>query len=360
MLERNGIDPLYLQVKKEILAQIEDGRIRIGDKLMSENKMMDYYNVSRMTVRSALSELVSEGVLRKEQGLGSFCVGLPQKERPLNVDILVNCDDRYFIPCVLKGINSIFEKENANLLLHDTKDSMDCILRILGEIYDHGTDGVILQLCHQEQNMEPLRQLLLRFRQKSIPVVMLCGEIVDSGCTCLNIDDYYGACVATQFLLDSGHKRILGLFAQSDYGVDGRSAGVQDTVEKRPGCSLSILKYSDSFEHEILDAIERDRITAIVCYNDVYAVRCMRVLQEAGYRIPDDISLIGYDDIDLSMTTIPRLTTLSHPKDHLSSDAARLLLLQMRGAMSNQASFVYRPELVIRESVRDLNKGKAK
>jgi putative Holliday junction resolvase len=78
MIDRTSFEPLYIQVKKDILSAIENGTIRAGEKLKSENEMLQYYGVGRMTIRAALSELTAEGIVRKEQGRGSFCVGLPQ------------------------------------------------------------------------------------------------------------------------------------------------------------------------------------------------------------------------------------------------------------------------------------------
>ena len=80
MIDRNSFDPLYVQVKNHITSAIESGEIKIGDKLMSENEMLKFYGVGRVTIRNALSELVAEGCLRKEQGLGTFSATLSAHE----------------------------------------------------------------------------------------------------------------------------------------------------------------------------------------------------------------------------------------------------------------------------------------
>ena len=96
MVDRNSFEPLYFQVKRDIQEQILSGKIKIGDKLMSESEMICYYNVGRVTIRNALAELVSSGCLRKEQGLGTFCVALPRMEDRKNIDVLLNTGDRIF------------------------------------------------------------------------------------------------------------------------------------------------------------------------------------------------------------------------------------------------------------------------
>ena len=65
MIDRSSFEPLYIQVKNDIIADIKNGKICVGDKLMSENEMLRYYGVGRMTIRAALSELMTEKLVKK-------------------------------------------------------------------------------------------------------------------------------------------------------------------------------------------------------------------------------------------------------------------------------------------------------
>ncbi|MBQ9393844.1 MAG: substrate-binding domain-containing protein, partial [Oscillospiraceae bacterium] len=85
------------------------------------------------------------------------------------------------------------------------------------------------------------------------------------------------------------------------------------------------------------------------------AYGAMKYAQHAGIRIPEDLSIIGFDDSALSTSAVPQLTTVSHPKDHMGSDAARTLLHWIHGAITGPSDTIYRPELVIRQSVLDLH-----
>ena len=355
MIEKNSFEPLYLQVKKDLMDQIEDGRIKVGDKLPSENEMMVLYGVSRMTVRSALSELVQEGCVRKEQGAGSFCIAVPEKIKHINVDVMMNYGDTFFVPYLINGINSILETENASLIIHDTKDSMQGIIDCMNDALKHGTDGVIFQLCHVQENKQELRKVLEQFRQKNIPTVAICGDVPDSEANSLNIDDYYGACAAASYMLECGHKKVLGLFSLPEYGAGERWRGVRETLGRSKKTSLFVENTDGNYMDRVLDTIKKEKITGIICHNDIIAVNCMHVLQENGFRIPEDVSIIGYDDLDISMSTNPQLTTISHPKDHMGRDAAKILLLHIRGVNTQRTDYIYRPELVIRQSVMKIN-----
>ncbi len=356
MIDRNSFEPLYLQVKNDIIAAIEDGRIKIGDKLMSENEMLQYYGVGRMTIRSALSELVAEGCLKKEQGLGSFCVAYPQRMQRLNIDVLINSGDIYFIPHVLKGISRVLEQNSCNLLLHDTKNSQACIRDLLEDILRKGTDGVLLQPnTLPEDNAANLQQVLKQYQRAKVPIVAFCGSLLSNDCISLTIDDQYGACIAAQYLLDCGHRRILGLFPGFDYCSALRMEGFEQIMSAHPETAPCVIYRCTDYASRMLQAVREGGVTAIQCCNDRLAVECLRLLSEENIRVPDDVSLIGYDNTELSLSTIPQLTTIAHPKDHLGSDAAQSLLLLIRAPGSKQGNVVYRPELVIRQSVRQLS-----
>lgn len=171
------------------------------------------------------------------------------------------------------------------------------------------------------------------------------------------IDDYYGAKVAAQYILDCGHKRVLALLPEADFGAKERCRGIKNVMDRQKDATLFLLysEHVSSDANRILHAIQEHRISAVICYNDFYAVQCMHILQENGYRVPEDISLIGFDDSTLSTSAVPQLTTISHPKDHMGSDAARTILLWIRGSMTKSAKTIYRPELVIRQSVLDMS-----
>ena len=104
----------------------------------------------------------------------------------------------------------------------------------------------------------------------------------------------------------------------------------------------------------MLHDIREEGVTAIQCCNDVVAVECLCLLNENGISVPDDVSLVGYDNISMALKTTPQLTTVSHPKDHLGSDAAQTLLQQIQSKQTAANSVVYRPDLVIRQSVRKI------
>ena len=355
MIDRSSFEPLYIQVKNDIIADIKNGKICVGDKLMSENEMLRYYGVGRMTIRAALSELLADGVIRKEQGKGSYCMGLPRKAQRLNIDVLLDSGDTYFVPAyMLKGISPVLERNNCNLLMHDTKRDEAHVTALLRDILERGTDGVMLQPISRDRCSEELDLIMERYAQEGIPVVVLVGSLPYRNCINLNIDDEYGVEVATRYLLECGHRKILGLFYEKDRTPQRRLSGFRKAMAGVADAKAYEITTAN-YEKTLLKLVKEKKITAIQCYNDHVAVECLRLFSENGIRVPQDVSLAGFDDTELSVNSIPRLTTMSHPKDHLGSAAAEAILRTIRNPEEKQESVTYRPGLVIRQSVRNLN-----
>lgn len=350
MVDRSSFEPLYLQVKNDIVDKIESGEIQIGQKLMSENEMLAYYGVGRVTIRSALAELVADGCVKKEHGLGSFCVAYPKRNR-LNIDVLVDSASIYFTPYIIKGISRVLDQNNCNLLLHDTANSTEQILHQLELILKNGSDGILLQPSTVDLSDDVLQPIFDKFSAAGTPIVLICGSSALTPCTSLYIDDQYGARIAARYLLEQGHRRIVGLFNNSQHGTRSRQAGFLEVLNNQPDAVPFLVNSPDDYSAELLYLIREKGVTAIQCCNDLSAVECLCLLNENNICIPDDVSLIGYDNIEMSLSTIPQLTTVSHPKDHMGSDAAKTLLLQIQTGKISSGSMIYRPELVIRQSV---------
>lgn len=351
MIDRTSYEPLYLQVKHDIVRKIESGEIAIGDKLMSETEMMQYYSVGRVTVRAALAELVTEGCIRKEHGIGSVCVALPRKNT-LNIDVLVDNSNIYFTPYLLKGIGAVLEMNSCKLLLHDTFNSNRRIKELLQELLRTGSTGILLQPSNQDpDDDEELLELLSRVREAGIPFVAFCGKLEKMDCTKLYIDDHYGACIAAKYLLECGHRNILGLFSDP---TDWRTEGCVEAVKANPEATLYLQPWEEGCGSAVLQMIREKGITAIQCCNDLVAMECIYLLKENGISVPDDVSVIGFDNVDVPIGITPQLTTVSHPKSSMGSDAARMLLQQLQSGERSSCDVVYRPELVIRQSVKKL------
>ncbi|MGH6905410.1 MAG: LacI family DNA-binding transcriptional regulator, partial [Geminicoccaceae bacterium] len=97
------------------------------------------------------------------------------------------------------------------------------------------------------------------------------------------------------------------------------------------------------------------RPTAIITYNDAQAIGVIKGLQEAGLRVPDDVSVVGFDDIAVAALFEPALTTVAQPIDDIGRLGAEMLIRRIRGEIGDQSAVVLPSRLMIRESTRPLD-----
>lgn len=180
------------------------------------------------------------------------------------------------------------------------------------------------------------------------------------------MDDEEGGFLAAEHLIKLGHRRIAGFFKTDDLQGANRMKGFIRAHRhyEVPMIPDAVAYYSSEEKQTkphaaalaLLKAEQEERPTAFVCYNDELALALMGTAKAGGIRVPDDLSIVGFDDSTLALAADTKLTTLTHPKTAMGAQAAELLLDLIAGkAGGTAADIVYKPELVARESTRAVN-----
>ena len=176
----------------------------------------------------------------------------------------------------------------------------------------------------------------------------------------VDADDYSGARQAVEHLLALGHRRIGYLGVDNRYQSNQRRlAGYRHTlavagVTPQDEWCRTIPSHRFHTEHDVLEAqamlpaLLQGGVTAVFCYNDLVAVGVLMACHELGFRVPDQLSVVGYDDVDLARYVTPPLTTVHQPKLRLGELAMQMLLDILEGRLvKNQMLPV---DLVVRAS----------
>jgi LacI family transcriptional regulator len=175
-------------------------------------------------------------------------------------------------------------------------------------------------------------------------------------------DDRLAMKLAVDHLVTTGHRRIGHLAGPQNVptGV-GRRQGVEQALRDR-GLELACVAECEGYTREAGRAAMRillaghERPDAVVCCNDLVALGAYDVLHELGIRVPQDISITGHNDMPLVDMVNPPLTTIRLPHRELGWRAAEMLFDEIEGRALSASTVVLRPELVVRESTRDLNR----
>jgi len=195
----------------------------------------------------------------------------------------------------------------------------------------------------------------------SAPVVSISGHKKIQGNTNIMLDHERAALLALKHLYDLGHRRIAFMKGQrqvsdSDFRWDGimaMAARVGLTVYPELCVYIESNAWSPELGYPVIrDLLSRTRdFTAIFCFNDISAIGAIRAIADAGLRCPDDISVIGFDDISSAAYHIPRLTTVRQPLLRMGEIAVQTLLKRIQSpSEAYPDTITFEPELMVRES----------
>jgi LacI family transcriptional regulator len=208
---------------------------------------------------------------------------------------------------------------------------------------------------------EAITERLTDLRRRGTPVVLLDRKAVGRDQCSVSVDDRKGGDIAVTHLLDSGHRRIAFIggplsFAQVADRLKGAKAAVQRarldtaamTVEVTPALNVAAGRAAVS---NLLTLAKRKQPTALFCANDLLALGALQQLALQGIRVPQDIAIVGYDDIDFASSAMVPLSSVRQPRHQLGRTAANLLIEEADEARGHKhRQVVFEPELIVRES----------
>lgn len=252
------------------------------------------------------------------------------------IGIIIPSISRIFFPQVIKGIQDGFAKFGYNLMLCDTNDDIEKELFFIQVLKSSWVDGIILGSVAKENDRDYFNKLSnLVIRNKPIPVVLIEREFATSKISSVRVDNYQAGRMATRHLLDSGSKSILHL-AGPRYScmVNDRIRGYIDEIRaKEPTVEPVILEgdFSPLSGYQAIKnyPLANKNIDGIFAANDQMAIGALSALREDGYRVPDDIKIIGFDNTFVASIVEPAITTINVPKYKMGQTAAELLLKQI-------------------------------
>lgn len=262
----------------------------------------------------------------------------------------------YFAELAIEVIASA-RRHGCTVLMDDTAGDAAAELRIASGLGDPMIDGVILSPLGLDQNE-------LASRDRQIPLVLL-GE-ADYGLVCdhVHIDNISAARDATQHLIDQGYRRI-GAIGWQDPSpratAQQRQLGYSEALR---GAGLSVEQalfppvrgYARPDGAAAMRKLLKlpDLPDAVFCFNDMMALGAMRAIHEAGLRVPQDIAIVGFDDVEDGEYSIPSLTTIAPDKTKIADAAVDTLLYRINDGYDDQPCRLIQPgyRLVVRESSR--------
>ncbi len=351
----------YTQIEEDIKKLILSEEIKPKDRIPSENVLAKQYGVSRQTVRKALSDLENEGYIYAVHGSGTYCSDASRfKKDSKDIAVVMTYLSDYIFPKVISGIDSVLAENGYSIVLKNTNNSRTREIKCLEELIEKNIDGIIIEPSKSNMFCKH-RDLYNKLDKYGIPYIFIQGEYsVMSDKVHVLMDDERGAYLLTEYLIGLGHKNIIGVFKSDDTQGQNRHKGYAKALAEA-GMAYDpenvIWFYTeDRAVHPYMNIQEMigngKSIDAIVAYNDQVAFHLIKAIREMGLRVPEDISITGYDNSQTSVNAGISLTTVAHPQDELGRIAAVMLLSMIKGEEVDKR-VVMEPEIIIGNSCKD-------
>ena len=356
--------PKYLQLKEALIHYLSDEHYKADQKLPTEHELIEQFNVSRGTIRQALAQLVNEGVLYKIQGSGTFFSGKLSNASPSSslIGVISPLITTYIFPQIIQGITDIAQQRGYNIVLATSQTNPGKELGCIEQLEAKGIEGLLFDPAFDFQGA-PDEELLSFLKNLAIPVVFMGTMIDDRDVSFVSLDDKDAGFKATSYLIESGHRRIACIYPMSLISGVHRYQGYRNALnaheipfDRRLDKTINARDTHEAHVslliRELLD-LGKECPTAILFYNDLLAVEGCRLLEAAGLHVPENISVIGFDDSELVLQSRTPLTSVIHPKYYLGKWAAELLFEQIaHQELHFPRRLIITPEIAFRDSVK--------
>ncbi|MEX0719559.1 MAG: GntR family transcriptional regulator [Balneolaceae bacterium] len=352
--------PLYVQIVNDIHQKISSGKLQVGQQLKSHKQLAKEYDVSLITIKSALSNLIDDGVLFSRVGKGTF-VAKENKERDFSshssIGLVLQDLKNPFFSLIAHMVEETAYSNNYNLLLSNSSSQIKKEEAQINHFQKLGVNGMIVATLRKEPHAP---EIIRKLHNQNYPYVMV-SYVADKDIYFVGTDHEKGAYMGTEHLISQGHQKIGYINSPvnnslGDVRMEGyKRALVENNIEYHEAYHLRISDGNiiDSFKAGTIlgDSFHAlpNKPTAYFTYNDLTALGFIKRIQELGYEVPGDIAIVGFDDIEQAEYAQVPLTTIHQQVEKIGATAIDKLIQLIEGK-NPEVQTVFAPTLVIRES----------
>ena len=272
--------------------------------------------------------------------------------RTQTIGMLVTDIGNPYYPYLIAPLHDELASLNYRMVLFaERPDGKDADL--IEGLLDHGIDGAVLADSTLDGRTAG------ELARQGVPFVFLTREVDGLAADAAVVDNALGASLMAAEVARRGHRRVGAIFGPSDTSTGvhrerGFRAGLAAAGIQLPDAAVRRGAYNVEFGYSsMLDLIAVEpRPTVVVCFNDLVAIGALNAAKQLGLRVPDDISVTGWDDLPLAAWEICRLTTVRQSMNEMARTAARLLVERIEGRSGpGPRRVLFEPELVLRDTL---------
>lgn len=272
--------------------------------------------VSRYFSRqSVVSDELSRRIEKAANSVGYVPSHPSKKSEGVIIVLIPNLEFGYFSECLREIIRQM-PKHKCKIIFLPTFPGDDSYKSFLKDLY-------VIGVIYLEEEID--REVIRYIRAKNIKVVMLGGAAFDSRCDMVHINDMMAAYEGMKYLLEMGHRKILII---TDF-----SSSISSGFQRLVGCKSALEEFGLVFQEEMAEYSQltfekgyqsmkaalrkKKEFTAVFAFSDETAMGAITALNEQGLKVPEDVSVLGFDGLSISERTTPKLTTIYQPIDKM-------------------------------------------
>lgn len=354
-------------ISRELRAEISSGAFGPANRLPSEAQLVERFGVSRPTVTRALRDLQTEGLIERRAGSGTYVV--ENSSKPLQTQVLglliPELSSTEIFQAICGELGALARGNGYGLLWggsptpYAQRDSSpEHAIDVCQQFIQKNVAGVFFAPLEYHVDKDKVNyELLDQLRKSGTPVVLLDRDVAPfpqrSTCDLVTLDNFAAGFMIGEHLIRLGCTKIrFAARPGSAATVEARISGVREAIV-RNGHSVSseFAVFGDPEDQKFVRGFKADRACdAIVCANDLTAAKLIKTLTEIQVEVPDQVSVVGFDDVRYaSLLTVP-LTSIAQPCREIAQLAFRLMIERINepGLPSRMISVA--PRLVVRDS----------
>jgi DNA-binding LacI/PurR family transcriptional regulator len=364
VIDFNDPTPLYEQIEKSVKRKIEAGELKPGDPIGSHKELSLEYNVSIITVKKALSNLVNEGILYTRVGKGTYVSEQPQKKLDIlkhkTIGLVLRDIKHPFFSMIVHGVEERAYELGYNILLSSSSNKIEKEESQINHFREIGVDGLIIASLSLEYRATDYIQ---KIHRENFPYIMV-SYMHDPDYWYVGSDQELGGFMATEHLIKLGYKSV-------GYLHIGKGNLLSEV--RKNGYNRALNEYDIPFDSDLVFFLGRENFDsgtdrfqlgyefgksfkslqkkpdALVIYSDLTALGFEQAAIEEGIIIPDDIAIVGFDDITLSQYSPVPLTTIHQPSDKIGRMAVDIIQKRIDGSGVGNRT-IFKPTLIVRDS----------
>ncbi|MDJ1492818.1 LacI family DNA-binding transcriptional regulator [Cytophagaceae bacterium DM2B3-1] len=321
-------------------------------------------NISPATVSRALNDhpainnttksLIASTAREMGYRINPFASSL-RKKRTNTLGVIVPRLNSYFMSTVLAGMEKEANEASYNLIISQSMESFKKEITNARTMFDSRVDGLLVSLAFDTEDLEHFEPFLKR----NIPLLFFDRVMSHNQATSIIIDNVRAGYEVTSHLISQGSQRIMHITGSLKRNVYAdRLKGYQQALsEAGIAYDDSLVKVTDlgmDTGQWVVQQIQEMPLPpdGLFVANDFCAVSCMSALKRAGYAVPQDVAVAGFNNDPLSQVVEPNLTTIHYPGYEMGEIAVKSLISHLNGVSTSHATntIILRSELIVRES----------